>query len=71
MPETTQIPTALADALVAAAPPELAEQLCAAIDAGEPIGWQVITPDGEVVDSGPVSFAELTSEVLEQINQEA
>ena len=35
------------------------------------IGWQVVDPDGNVVDSGPISFAELTSDVLEQLNQES
>jgi hypothetical protein len=44
--------------------------LLAAIDAGEPIGWQVIDADGNVVQSGPVSFAELTSDVLESLDTE-
>lgn len=48
-------------------PPEFAEALQAAIEAGEPIGWQVLDPDGNVVDSGPVTFAELTSEAAQQL----
>lgn len=46
------------------------EALSAALASGEPIGWQVLDPDGNVVASGPVSFAELTSDALEHINQE-
>jgi hypothetical protein len=30
----------------------------------------VLDADGNVVDSGPISFAELTSDVLENLNQE-
>lgn len=41
------------------------EMLLAAIEAGEPIGWQILDPEGNVVDSGPVSFAELTTEGAE------
>jgi hypothetical protein len=44
--------------------------LIAALESGEPIGWQVITPDGTVIDSGPVSFAELTSDVIESLDME-
>lgn len=44
--------------------------LLAALESGEPIGWQVVTPDGTVVDSGPVSFAELTSDTLETLDME-
>jgi len=31
------------------------------------IGWQIIDPDGNVVDSGPVTTAELTTDVLEKL----
>jgi len=31
------------------------------------IGWQVLDPDGNVVDSGGVSFAHLTAESLEAL----
>ena len=31
------------------------------------IGWRVLDPDGNVVDSGPVSVAELTSEMKEAL----
>ena len=31
----------------------------------EPIGWQVVDPDGNVVDSGGISFAHLTGESLQ------
>jgi hypothetical protein len=48
-----------------------AAAILAALESGEPIGWQVLDADGNVVQSGPVSFAELTSDVLEQINQES
>ena len=44
--------------------------ILAAIEAGEPIGWQVIDADGNVVQSGPVSFAELTSDTLELLDTE-
>lgn len=36
------------------------------IDADQ-IGWQVLDPQGNVVNSGGVSFAELTSDVAEQL----
>ena len=42
----------------------------AAVAAGEPIGWQVLTPEGEVVDSGAVTFAEMTSETREAFGLE-
>jgi len=42
------------------------EVLAAAIEAGEPIGWQILDPEGNVVDSGPVTFAYLTTDVAEQ-----
>ena len=33
----------------------------------EPIGWQILDPDGNVVDQGGVSFAHLTGESLEAL----
>lgn len=39
------------------------------IDADQ-IGWQVLDPEGNVVDSGGVTFAEMTSDFIERINQE-
>lgn len=45
----------------------MAQQITDAISAGEPIGWQVVDADGNVVDSGPVTFAEMTSEMAEQL----
>lgn len=38
----------------------------AALEDGADIGWTVTSPDGVVVDSGPVSFAFLTLEAAEQ-----
>lgn len=35
------------------------------IDADE-IGWQILDPEGNVVSSGPVTFAQMTSELQEQ-----
>lgn len=46
---------------------DLGAVLAAAIEAGEPIGWQVVDPDGNVVDSGPISFAEMTSDLAESL----
>lgn len=40
------------------------QQIIAALEAGEPVGWQVLDPDGNVVASGPVSYAELSAEAL-------
>lgn len=51
-------------------PGAIPEALLAAIGSGEPIGWRVIDADGNVVDSGPVSFAELSSDVIESLNME-
>jgi hypothetical protein len=34
------------------------------------IGWQVVDPNGNVVDSGPLTIAYMTSELVEQINPE-
>jgi len=34
----------------------------AAIAAGEPIGWRVLDPEGNVVEEGGLSFAELISD---------
>lgn len=31
------------------------------------IGWQVIDPDGNVVDSGPIVHAEMTAEIAEML----
>ena len=33
------------------------------------IGWQVIDADGNIVSSGPVSVAEMTAEMLEQVSE--
>lgn len=33
----------------------------------EDIGWQVLDPEGNVVEAGPVSVAELTSDALQQL----
>jgi len=32
------------------------------------VGWQVLDPDGNVVASGPVSVAEMTSETREALS---
>jgi hypothetical protein len=32
------------------------------------IGWQIIDADGTVINSGPVVFAEMTSDVAELLN---
>lgn len=50
--------------------PATTEALLEALANGEPIGWQVLDSDGNVVESGPVSFAELTSDVLESLDME-
>lgn len=34
------------------------------------LGWQIVDPDGNVVASGPVTIAEMTSELLEQLPKE-
>lgn len=34
------------------------------------IGWQVVDADGNVVASGPIVIAELTTEIQEKIEQE-
>jgi len=47
-----------------------AQVIADALANGEEIGWQVLDADGNVVASGPVSFAELTSDILENIPQE-
>ena len=39
----------------------------APIDVDEPIGWQVLDPDGNIVEQGTISFAEMTGELLEMI----
>lgn len=31
------------------------------------VGWQVLDPDGNVVDSGEVSIAELTLQMIENM----
>jgi hypothetical protein len=36
----------------------------------EPLGWQVVDPDGNVVASGPLVIAEMTSELIEKLAQE-
>ena len=33
---------------------------------GSPVGWRVIDPDGNVVDSGPLMFAELVADTGEE-----
>ena len=33
----------------------------------EPVGWRVLDPDGNVVASGPVTKAEMTAQLLEQL----
>ena len=47
------------------------QELIAGLESGEidadQIGWQVLDPDGNVVDSGGVTFAELTSDFIEQL----
>ena len=48
-------------------PEAFAEALQAAVESGEPIGWQVLDPDGNVVDSGPVVIAELTADAAERL----
>ena len=35
----------------------------------EDIGWQVIDPDGNIVDSGPISVAHMTSEMLQGLQE--
>ena len=40
--------------------------LVAAIEAGEPIGWQITDADGNVIDSGGISFAQLTTDGAEK-----
>lgn len=47
-------------------PTDATAALLAAIESGEPVGWVITDPDGNVVDSGPVSFAHMTSELAEQ-----
>jgi len=47
-----------------------AQTIAAALANGEEIGWQVLDPDGNVIQSGGVSFAELSSDILENIPQE-
>ena len=34
------------------------------------IGWQVVDPDGNVVSSGTLTRAEMTSELIQKIAQE-
>lgn len=31
------------------------------------LGWQIVDPDGNVVESGPITQAEMTTELLEMI----
>lgn len=31
------------------------------------LGWQVLDPDGNVIESGPISIAELTSDAREAL----
>lgn len=33
------------------------------------IGWQVVDAAGNIVDSGPITIAEMTSELLEELEQ--
>ena len=33
----------------------------------EPIGWQIINPDGTIAASGPITIAELASDITEQL----
>jgi hypothetical protein len=35
------------------------------------LGWRIVDPDGNIVDSGPITIAEMTSELAESfgINQ--
>ena len=42
------------------------EIITAAIEAGEPIGWQILDPEGNVIDSGGISFAQLTTDGAEK-----
>jgi hypothetical protein len=32
------------------------------------IGWQIVDAAGNIVDSGPVTFAEITSELIDELN---
>jgi hypothetical protein len=36
------------------------------VPAGEPVGWRVIDPDGNVVDSGPGMVLEMVTEMGDQ-----
>ena len=35
----------------------------------EEIGWRILDPDGNVVDSGPVTTAHMTSEMLQGLQE--
>ena len=34
---------------------------------GQPVGWQVVDPDGNVVQRGPVSEAQMTAVMAESL----
>lgn len=44
-----------------------ADLIAQALADGEPIGWQVLDADGNVVSSGPVVIAEMTSDLAESL----
>lgn len=45
--------------------------LAEALASGEPIGWQIVDADGNVVQSGPVSFASLVADGDDEPTQES